>query len=424
MKIKLLMVGLLGLVTATTFAQKRELESAESNYKDYQVSSQSKLLAKKSQQSMTDAKASIDKASVNPKTANEPKTFALKAAIYASLAVDDSVQTTSAVSFSTASDALKQAKTLDTKNENKDLIEHATIQLAQYNLNKGVAEFQNKKFEDAYKSFDAARQLVPTDTTSILNSGIAAINMKNYTAAIGAYNNLLTTNYSQKNKIYNDLPGLYLANKDTTGALKSISDALVKYPTNGDLRRQEIIIALQSGKLNDVIGKIEAAIKNDPTNKNLYYYEGLTYSQLGDAADEKYNKAKDEASKAALHKPALDYYAKGAELYKKALAVDPDYFDANLNLGYVLMKPAIDEYNAANQLPASRQKDYEAGIARANAQFDIAKPYLQRAVDLNPKSADALSNLRNYYRGRTDQAHAAEYKAKADDLKKQIDALH
>jgi predicted Zn-dependent protease len=424
MKIKLLMAGLLGLVSATTFAQKGELKNAQLEYDNYQPLSQQKLFAAKAKISLTNAKVSIDKASVNEKTATLPQTYALKAAIYASLAVSDSVQTNAAVEFNTSADALKQAKIADTKKENSKLIEHATIEQAQYLLNRGVTEFQNKKFDDAYKSFDNARQLVPNDTTSILNTAIAATNSKNYTAAIANYNNLLTTNYSGKNKIYNDLPNLYLANKDTAGALKSISDALVKYPSNSVLRKEEIEIALQTGKLNDIIGKIQTAIADDPKNKTLYYYEGLTYSQLGDVADEKYTKAKDEASKNALHQTALDNYSKAVDLYKKALALDPDYFEANLNLGYTLIKPAIDMYNAARNLPSNtKQKDYDAMRLKADVQFDLAFPYLKKAVDLNPKSVEGLTNLRNYYRGKFDPAHTADNNAKAADLKKQIDAL-
>jgi len=62
----------------------------------------------------------------------------------------------------------------------------------------------------------------------------------------------------------------------------------------------------------------------------------------------------------------------------------------------------------AVKLPANQQKQYEAMRAKADAQFDLALPYLQKAVALNPKSADALTNLRNYYRGKYDPAPAAE----------------
>jgi tetratricopeptide (TPR) repeat protein len=426
MKIKLLMAGLLGLISATAFAQTGELKNAQSEYNDYVVSSGQKvaLLIAKAKTSLNNAKTSIDKASANQKTAALPLTYALKAAIYSSLAVEDTVQTNAAVEYSTASDALKQAKTLDTKNENSKINDHTTLQLAQFQLNKGVAEFQNKKFDDAYKSFDNAHQLIPTDTTSMLNAAIAAANAKNYPAAIASYNSLLKSNYVAKNKIYNDLPNLYLASKDTAGAVKVIDEALVKYPTNSDLRREEIEIALQSGKLGDLTSKLQSAIANDPKNKVLYYYAGLTYAQIGDAANANSAKLKDtDPAKKTTYQTALDSYAKAAENDKKALEIDPDYFEVNFNLGYVLMRPAIDLYNVARNLPASKEKEYQATLTKANAQFDLAKPYLQKAVDLNPKSIDALTNLRNYYRGKTDPAHIAENTAKAADLKKQIDAL-
>jgi len=55
--------------------------------------------------------------------------------------------------------------------------------------------------------------------------------------------------------------------------------------------------------------------------------------------------------------------------------------------------------------------------------LDVAKPYLQKAVDLKPNDRDALTNLRSYYRAKSDPAHAAENKAKANELKQKIDAL-
>ena len=80
------------------------------------------------------------------------------------------------------------------------------------------------------------------------------------------------------------------------------------------------------------------------------------------------------------------------------------------------MNPAIYEYNAANQLPTNKQKEYDAAVAKANAGFDSAKPFLQKAVDLMPKSADALTNLKAYYLAKKDLTNA-------NAIQKQIDAL-
>jgi tetratricopeptide (TPR) repeat protein len=414
MKIKFLMVGLLGLVSATAFAQKGELSTAQSEYEKFEgLRSQPAL----SRPSLNKAKESIDKASANAKTATLPQTYAVKASVYSALAELDTVSTTSLPLFTTADEALKKAKELDTKGENKKLIDNANLALARYQLNKGVKEYQAQRFDQAYKSFDSYRSLMPEDTTALLYTGLAAVNIKNYPAAITNYNKLVTTKYSKAQGVYNDLVSIYLTNKDTTGALKTITEALAKYPTSADLRRMEIEISLQQGKQKEVLDKITSAISNDPKNKNLYYYAGLVYSNMGDAAGQKITKAT-AANKAALQAEKAQNLTKAADMYKKAIEIDPTYFEATLNLGYVLISPAIDAYNAANKLPANQQKAYDVAIAKANAQFDAAKPYLLKAVELNPKSYDALNNLLTYYKGKKDSANIAKINAQISALPK------
>jgi tetratricopeptide (TPR) repeat protein len=415
MKIKFLMTGLLACITATTFAQKGELNTAQSEYEKYEGLKSQPLLAIPS---LKKAKESIDKASANEKTAALPQTYAVKASIYGTLATLDTIATTSLPLFTTADEALKKAKELDAKGDNKKLIDNANIILAGYQLNKGVKEYQSQKFEEAYKSFDFYRSVLPEDTNAMLYTGLAASNAKNYPAAITNYSKLVTTKYSKVEGVYNDLVLLHLNVKDTTGALKTITEALAKYPNNADLRRTEIEISLQQGKQKEVIDKITSAIANDPKNKNLYYYAGLVYSNVGDAAYQKIAKAA-PAAKAALQTEKDQNFQKAADMYKKAIEIDPNYFEANLNLGYVIISPAIDEYNAANKLPTNQQKAYDAAIAKANTQFDLAKPYLLKAVELKPDSYDALNNLLTYYKGKKDSANIAKVNAQIAALPKQ-----
>lgn len=416
------MTGFFGLISVTAFAQKGELNSAKDNYDKYTVARQSKFTAPQAKQAIQDAKTSIDKASTNEKTSALPLTYALKGAIYSSLAVDDTVPATSLPNFKIADDALAKAKVLDSvKHENKAMIDNAYLNLAQYQFNAGRAAYANKKYDDAYKAFDYFRQIRPDDTTALYVTGLAASNQgasdpKYYAYAIAKYKKLETTNFSRNPGIYQDLASIYLITKDTTDAFKTISDGVAKFPSNNDLRRKEIEIGLQSGKQDQLLSTVDAAIAADPKNALLYYYDGLTYSQIAEAYGAQAKKAKDAAAKAALQQKKLDNFAKAAEQYKKALAINPNDFPTNLNLGYVLISPAIDEYNAANLLPTSKQKEYEAAVAKSKADFDAAKPYLQKAVDLNPKSVDALNNLKTYYLGIQDAADA-------NKIQKQIEAL-
>ncbi len=430
MKTKLLMVGLFTLISAFTFAQKGELNNAKEEYENYAPLSSTKTgpLFTKAITSLNNAKTSIDKAAVHEKTASLPLTSALKAAIYASLALRDTVPTTSAPLFTTADEAYKKAKELDTKSENKKYIDDAGVFLAQYKLTEGVNNYQNKLWDKAYTAFDYYRSIRPDDTTAIFYTGLAAQNAGNkdpkyYQFAITNYNKLVTTKYSKGADIYLNLSSIYLLSKDTANALKSASEGVTKYPTNAELRKREIEIGLQSGKQKDIIDKISTAIANDPKNKTLYYYSGLTYSQLGEDAEKKSSASKDDATKKTLHQSAIDNFSKAADSYKKAIDVDPDYFEANLNMGYILMRPAIELFNQARLMPANKQKEYEAVRIKADALFDLARPYLQKAVDINPKSSDALTNLRNYYKGKFDPTHSKENSDKAAEIKKQLDAL-
>jgi tetratricopeptide (TPR) repeat protein len=429
MKIKFLMIGLLSLASATAFAQKGALKDAQEAYDQYDVANNGgALLASKAKSNLDDAKTAIDKAAANDKTATLPQTYALKGAIYSALAMKDSIATTAAPLLTTAQDAIKKAKDADSKGEFKKLIDESGRNIAQYYQTLGVKQYQGKKYEEAYQAFDNWNTYYP-DTTAVYYSALSAglagnTNAKFYGYAITDYNKLLATNFSQNQKIYNYLSTLYMIAKDTVNALKTINAGVEKYPSSATLREVQVRTALLAGKQAEIIGQIDAAITNDPKNKLLYYYKGLTYSRIADDAVSKASKSKDKAAQASLTKESLDDYSKAADAYKKAIEIDPDYFDANLNLGNALMKPAIDLYNQANGLPTNAtQKQYDDLRLKADVLFDVAKPYLQKAVDLDPKSANALGNLRNYYRGKYDPANKDANKAKSDDLKKQIDAL-
>ncbi len=180
MKIKLLITCLLGLVSATVFAQKGELNNAKEQYEKYVSVGPQKAssLVAASNKMLDDAKTSIDKASTNPKTSALPETFALKGAIYSALAVRDTIAVSSAPLFSTAEEAIKKAKELDTKGENKKMIDDANISLAQYKLSEGVKEYQRAKYDLAYKSFDYYRTVLPDDTNAIYYTGLSAANAR------------------------------------------------------------------------------------------------------------------------------------------------------------------------------------------------------------------------------------------------------
>lgn len=418
MKIRFLMTGLLGLMTVTAFAQKGEVSDAQDAYTKFQGIRSNKTLDKQAMESLNAAKTAIDKAAANDKTGNLPQTLALKAAIYSSLALKDTVAASSTPLFTTAQEATTKAKELDApKNENSKLIHDADVNMAQYSVNKGIKEYGAGKYDMAYKSFEAYRTVFPEDTTVTYYTALSAANAKMWDPAIADYSKLVTGNYSKSQRIYEDLSAIYLMKGDTAGAIKSMNDALAKYPQDAVINKRLIETNLQSGKTQEVLDKMQSTIAADPKNKELYYYAGIAYSRVAADAETKAAKEKDPTKLATLNKTADDNRAKAVDMYKKAVEIDPNYFQANYSLGYSLMSPAIDAFNYANKLPVTKQKEYDAAMAKANSMFDAAKPYVQKAVDLNPKSVDALNNLKMYYLGKKDMVNA-------NAIKKQIDTIN
>lgn len=423
MKITLLTTGVLMLVSIASFAQKGTLNDAKEAYQKYDGLRAGSI--KLAMPSLTEAKTDIDKAAANEKTAGLPLTFAVKGAVYSALAIQDTVPATSTPNFKIADEALKKAKSLDSAKQDKeteDLITHGLLTLAQYKFDEGRKEFQEKKYDQAYHSFDYYRSIRPTDTLAIYVTSLSAANAaytdpKYYPLAVSGYNQLLTTNYTQNAQTYHDLAQIYINMKDSTNAFKTAGAGVAKYPNDAELRRMEITIGLQTGKQSEMLGKIESAIAADPKNKELYYFEATTYREMGEVYSDQQQKTKDRAAKAALEQKKLDLYSKAADQYKKALAIDPGYFEANLSLGYVAIEPAVFDYNSANQLPGNAtQKQYDDLMTKAGNEAEAAKPYLLKAVELNPKSSDALTNLKNYYIVKKDLADANATQKKIDAL--------
>ncbi len=372
------------VITGTSvvaFAQKGELNSAKSNYDKYTLlKSASPAIAAGNLQS---AKTAIDKAAANQKTMNDPATWTYKALIYADLALLDSVPTKSAPLLSEAAAALEKATSLDKSGEYKGNLEDVNKLFAQYYLNAGVRAYQAKDFKEALKGFNKSLDYRPGDTTLSYYAGLSAINAQDYPAAIKAYQELVKSNFSNNNQIYLDLSRIYAIQKDTTSAIKVAAEGSAKFPTDAELARQEIELNLLAGKQKETIGRIMAQAEKEPNNKLYPFYLGVAYSTINEND-------------------------KAEEWYKKSIALDPNYAEANLNLGGLILNKGIELYNGANKLPQSKQKEYEAMMKKANGEFDRALPYLQKATELSPKSRMAWENLRAYYQAKRNPTKVAE----------------
>ena len=391
MKIKsFILAAVFSASALMVFAQKGEVTSARTSYEKFLglKEANSMLLALPN---LKTAKASIDKAVVHAKTLEDPAAWTYKALIYGEMALLDTVPATSKPLIEEAKAAHKKATELDKAGENKANLDNANGTIfSQYELNQGVKAYQTSNFADAYTAFNNALNYRPGDTTITYYAGLSAINSKNYKAGIQSYEALIKTNFSANNQIYLDLSRLYTMEGDTTRAIAVASEGATKF-NDTQLATQEIELSLMSGKQKEVITKISDQAQKNPGNKLYPYYLGIAYSTIGESA-------------------------KAEEAYLNALKIDPNFADANTNIGGIILNKGINLFNQANQLPQNQQKEYESMIKLGEAELEKALPFLIKSSELDPKSRIALENLKTYYIIKKNQEKVTEISAKLENL--------
>ncbi len=391
MNVKSLLSLALILLATTAFAQQSNLRRAKTSYNKF---NDLKMVGNP-YLGMADLKASLaslEKAVEHDKTKDVAETWVYYALATADMALLDTTET-SANFFKTAVDARQKALQLDQQGEMAENLNAVSSILAQYELNQGVTAWDAQDFQQAYKYFDRASEFMPGDTTLLYYAGIAAINSENYDNAIAKYVELVPIDsFSQNRQIILDVSRLYLMREDTVSAIKYAKIGTDKYPEDSELATHNIEVNLMAGKDVEVIADINNQIKRDPNNKNLHYYLGIAYSASGDA---------ENAEKA----------------YRQALVVDPNYVEANINLGGLILNRGIDVFNAANNDRSLNQQQYDAALKNAHDIFDQALPFLQKAVDTDGTNLIALDNLMKYYQIKENQEKADEIKARMDAIR-------
>ena len=150
------------------------------------------------------------------------------------------------------------------------------------------------------------------------------------------------------------------------------------------------ILADKSSKY--ALDYLELATKNNPQNATLWFAKG------------------------SLFDANMKDTVKAVDCYKKAIEIDPKYFDANYNLGALYFNHGADIMTKANALPQDKAKEYDDLKVKANAEFNLSLPYLEKAHELNSQDIPTMESLKNIY-------YRLEMMEKMEDMKKQLGAI-
>jgi len=420
MKIKHVLLASAVLVSAASFSQKDELKKLKKIY-DKDTPSASDV---------ADFKANLDKLGplateegdkiyYNYYKANVPSlelaalgtapTPAQFAKVFSSTAITDIATAYNA----TLDYEKKTGKKVFTDDINEEV---KTIKPILVNAAVGLGEA--KKYKEAADVLYAVYLLDKKDQDKLFYAASYAVNANDYDKALDYYNQLKNLNYVGSETLY------WATNKanqkEETFSSANERDLFIKSGTHekprnekteskrGEIYKNIALILVDKGRIDEAKAAVAEARKENPSDSSLILTEADLYLKVKDYTT--YSKLVNEALAANPDNVDLIYNLgvisanagkidEAKTYYKKALAVNPNYFNANLNLAELIIRNDEKIVNEMNKLGTSEKdnKRYDVLKAERDKNFKEALPYLEKAVELDGANEAAKKTLLSVY---------------------------
>lgn len=285
-------------------------------------------------------------------------------------------------------------------------------------INIAVGLGDNKKFKEAADVLYAVYLLDKKDQDKLFYAASYAVNGLDYDKALEYYNELKELKYSGEGTIY------WATNKTTKKEenfnSKTERELFIKTGTHekprdekiaskrGEIYKNIALILVEKGKVEDAKTAVAEAKKENPNDTSLILTEADLYLKVNDYAT--YTKLANEALAKDPTNADLVYNlgvisANGNKLdeaegyYKKALEIEPNYFNALLNLAEIKLRADEKLVAEMNKLGTSEKdnKRYEVIKSEREKNFKAALPYLEKAVELKGDNDAAKKTLLSVY---------------------------
>jgi tetratricopeptide (TPR) repeat protein len=238
-------------------------------------------------------------------------------------------------------------------------------------------------------------------------SGLAAFN-GGFDADAEKYFTMLADKKYDKPAIYESLYNLKAKKTSPEEAYPILENARKQFPDDLSLLFVEINHYLKLQKMNELIQRLETAIKMEPNNVSLYSVMGNVYDNLHQKT------TKDNGDPVV----ADGYFTKSLEYFNKAIEMDPKNVEALYSIGALYYNKAALTSQKMNALSEDYSKD---GLKKFNdlkaqvfKQFDESLPYFQRAEALNPNDTNTLIALKEIYAKKDQLDLSKEFKARLE----------
>ncbi|WP_274475403.1 tetratricopeptide repeat protein [Mangrovimonas aestuarii] len=304
-------------------------------------------------------------------------------------------------------------------------------------LTKGNDAYEKKDLGNASIYFEKAYRASTKDTTYLYYSASAAVQGQDFDRALPIYEELRDLGYTGIQTEY------FAANKETgveeSFPNKELRDASVKSGTHikpsdrqSQSRRAEIVknIALiYVGQGNDqkAIEAMDEARKANPEDISLLITEANINFKMGNTAE--FKRLLEEATQKDPNNAELQYnlgvvsaetgdVESAKKFYQKAISLDPSYVNAQINMAALILgeeQKIVSEMNNLGTSAADNKRYDELKEERMNL-YREAIPYLEGALKVDPTNLQAAKTLLNIYVAIGDTQNENKMKAKVAEL--------
>ncbi len=329
---------------------------------------------------LKEAKEAIDKAVKNEKTMNDAKTWLYYGEIYYGISTSPLpvFRNLDPNAAQKALEGLEKAKKLDEKHRISKEADQYIGKLSAVFYTAGANDFKVKDFNKAIIDFAQAYKIAgmmgKTDTTAAYNVGISGV-LANQPKVAAEYLKKCIDLQFKDPKVYIFYSRSLKQMGDTAAAMQALNLGRTRYPKELSILLEQAQIYLEQGKSEQLVASLKEAISRDPkspSNANFYFLIGKSYDDAG-------NKKLAEDN------------------YKKAIGVNPDFYEAYYNIGAIFVNTASDIQKQANNLPLDKVKEYNALNDSANAQLKLALPWLEKAQSIRPGDKLSITALKEAY---------------------------
>ena len=382
---------IISALTIVTFAQKHNIVNASIALRN---------------QNFVEAKQYIDEAYNNESTSNDAKMWNYRSKIYLEIAKQNKELDSEAILKATEAHLKcmqkdKKGRVIVKKWTAEEDVLSGLVNCGYLLFNAAIDSYNTEDYKASLKYYSTIFDIIPYDSedqlkrgnitkeTILFNSFFSSNKMKDNTKSKELLQELININFNEP-AIYIHMSNIYMDEGNSDKALEYLALGREMFEMDQGLVNTEINLYIQLGRTSELIGMLGEALELDPENDVLLFNRGTIYDQQG-------NFTNAEAD------------------YKASLAIKPDAFGTNYNLGALYFNTAIEQNNKANA--TSNNSTHKILKSKADALFAKALPFLEKAYSIDYKDKNTLLSLKQLYYMNGDYAKSSEMKKIIEGLK-------